>query len=253
MPSPPELTKSRINKLGDSLRKATTLEDDALDLLQQFRIQYDQPMQDAQRVLREGLGLEPTGRLKTVNTIVEKLRREKTRLAEMQDIAGLRIVRDMSLSEQTALVEAIRTVFDRSKAVDRRSKPSFGYRAVHVIAEVGGRLVEIQVRTVLQDLWAQAMERLADEIGREIRYGGTPKERPETVKALMSVALGIERLEAMLDLIHVTRQQLGVRPAAPAKQQKGDKMDAQLAKVEAQAKEIFSDLRDTLTSDTGSR
>jgi ppGpp synthetase/RelA/SpoT-type nucleotidyltranferase len=36
--------------------------------------------------------------------------------------------------------------------IDRREKPSHGYRAVHVIVECGGRMVEIQVRTELQHL-----------------------------------------------------------------------------------------------------
>jgi hypothetical protein len=35
---------------------------------------------------------------------------------------------------------------------------------------------EIQVRTELQDLWAQAYERLGDRWGRAIRYGGDPDE-----------------------------------------------------------------------------
>lgn len=39
--------------------------------------------------IRDRLKLEPTGRpLKTTQAIVEKLRREKTRLSQMQDIAG---------------------------------------------------------------------------------------------------------------------------------------------------------------------
>ena len=100
---------------------------------------YDAPMARVQVSLRDRLGVDATSRLKTVNTIIEKLRREKMRLAEMQDIAGLRIV---------------------------GRHPRHGYRAVHVIPEVDGFLVEIQVRTRLQDSWAQGMERLADQAGR---------------------------------------------------------------------------------------
>jgi hypothetical protein len=49
---------------------------------------------------------------------------------------------------------------------------------------VDGFIVEIQVRTTLQDLWAQAVERLADEVGREIRYGGVPAAHAGTVERL---------------------------------------------------------------------
>jgi hypothetical protein len=36
--------------------------------------------------------------------------------------------------------------------------------------------VEIQVRTVLQDLWAQLVEKMADLWGRAIRYGDPPNQ-----------------------------------------------------------------------------
>jgi hypothetical protein len=42
-----------------------------------------------------------------VHTIIEKLKREKTRLSAMQDIAGVRVVLPMTLGEQDALVERI--------------------------------------------------------------------------------------------------------------------------------------------------
>jgi hypothetical protein len=49
--------------------------------------------------------------------------------------------------------------------------PSFGYQAVHVIVTASQCAVEIQVRTPLQDLWAQVVEGIADRFGRGIRYG----------------------------------------------------------------------------------
>lgn len=57
------------------------------------------------------------------------------------------------------------------KVYDRRKKPSHGYRAVHVIATAQGRLVEIQVRTELQHLWAEQSEVMSDTDSR-IKYGG---------------------------------------------------------------------------------
>jgi ppGpp synthetase/RelA/SpoT-type nucleotidyltranferase len=49
-----------------------------------------------------------------------------------------------------------------------------GYRAVHVIAFPEGVPIEIQVRTLWQHEWAELFEKLADRVGRGIRYGEAP-------------------------------------------------------------------------------
>lgn len=48
----------------------------------------------------------------------------------------------------------------------------------HAIVTVQSLPVEVQVRTELQDLWAQTFERLADAYGRGIRYGQEPLPDP---------------------------------------------------------------------------
>jgi ppGpp synthetase/RelA/SpoT-type nucleotidyltranferase len=212
------MTKSQINKLGEKLRKAFKLDTETLSQLQQFRASYDEPMLRAQTVLRN-VGFEATSRLKTTNTIIEKLRRERTRLAEMQDIGGLRIVCDMDLTEQDGIVNRIVDVFPITKVIDRRRRPSHGYRAVHVIATLDERLIEIQVRTQLQDVWAQAMERLADEAGREIRYGGEPRKRGEDVENLLSISDEIAEIEVML--MNLNQMETGLpRPRRAASMQR---------------------------------
>jgi hypothetical protein len=55
--------------------------------------------------------------------------------------------------------------------VDRRSKPSYGYRAVHVIPSITGKPVEIQLRTQLQHLWAELSETLAFRFYVGLKYG----------------------------------------------------------------------------------
>lgn len=191
------MTKSQINKLGEKLRKASVLDTETLLRLQEFRASYDKPMSEAQTLLKE-IGFEATSRLKTTNTIIEKLRREKTRLAEMQDIGGLRIVSEADITKQDEIVKRIVDAFSLTRVIDRRSRPTQGYRAVHVIATLHERLLEIQVRTQLQDLWAQAMERLADVAGREIRYGGAPQRRGEDVECLLNISREIAEIEVVL-------------------------------------------------------
>ena len=91
--------------------------------------------------------------------------------SKMQDIAGCRVVlrspQDQNVV-QILLVEA----FPGCKVIDRREKPSHGYRAVHVLVTVGNRVVEVQIRTTLQHLWAQLSEAYADALGSAIKYGG---------------------------------------------------------------------------------
>ena len=63
----------------------------------------------------------------------------------------------------------------------------------------GGLPVEVQIRTELQDLWAQVFERLADRWGRAIRYGGELDE-PD------AVALGSDPPITRRELVEFLRQ-----------------------------------------------
>ena len=177
-------SKSQVDKLGDALRKSDDPSEDELDRLQRIRLDYDAPMAFMERVLREELSLEASSRLKTANTIVDKLRRERTRLSSMQDIAGIRIVLDMTMSVQDQIGARIRGRFPEADIIDRRRTPSHGYRALHLVPAVSGFPVEVQIRTVKQDLWAQVLESLADRWGRGIRYG-LPPDEPDAVVLLV--------------------------------------------------------------------
>jgi ppGpp synthetase/RelA/SpoT-type nucleotidyltranferase len=208
------MTKSQINKLGEKLRTASELDADSLSQLQQFRASYDEPMHRAQTLLSE-VRFEATSRLKTINTIIEKLRRERTRLAEMRDIGGLRIVSEVDLNGQDTIVNRIVDKLPFARVIDRRKSPNYGYRAVHVIAMISERPIEIQVRTQLQDLWAQAIERLADEVGREIRYGGVPLARSEDVENLLKIAQEIAQAEINVTKLNQMKRGLPRPERAP--------------------------------------
>jgi hypothetical protein len=171
---PRVISVSSANSLGTRLRKAAEPAESDLRMLQEFRAEYDPPMEEVESVLTN-LSIQSTSRLKTPGTIIDKLIRDKSRLGKMQDIAGLRVVKDMRLDQQDRLVRRISNACSDSKPIDLRNKPSFGYRAVHVVAVVEGEFpVEIQVRTYMQDLWAQMIEGLEGELGRGIRYGRPP-------------------------------------------------------------------------------
>lgn len=237
------MTKSQINKLGERLRAPGPPDDGDLAHLQQFRGRYGPPLVTVQALLRDQLGLETTARLKTINTIVEKLRREKTRLAEMQDIAGLRLVREMDLAQQDELVRRLLAILPGARVVDRREKPSHGYRAVHVIPTVEACPVEIQVRTKIQDLWAQAMEKLADEAGREIRYGGIPEVCADRVGELQQISRAAAELEALFAEL---RWNIPSPRSASTGQREARLLRLRLARLRSRAGEISQRIRDRL-------
>lgn len=152
-------------------------------------------------MMADAVGTAPlhiTHRAKTTQTIIEKLRREQAMaLARMQDLAGIRVVGAMTLEDQDGLAAEIAARFPadprEARTVDRRARPSYGYRAVHVIVSLDGVTIEVQVRTALQHLWADLMERLADTYGRQIRYGeppipppGVSQRKAETFVGLMA-------------------------------------------------------------------
>lgn len=169
---PPSITTSQLNKLGDRLRKSEVPSGEDLELLQVFRDEFNPAINEAYTRLKAVVGLEPSTRLKTHNSLIEKMKRDRTALSRMQDIGGLRIVKAMDLKEQDELLEATLAAFSGSVLHDQRERPNHGYRAAHVHLDLNGFRLEIQVRTELQDVWAQTNEKLGDLFGRgPFRYG----------------------------------------------------------------------------------
>jgi len=165
-----DFTRSQIDRLGKRLRQNDiTIED--RHLLDDYRRSFSSAYKKVLFVLGSHLGLAPTGRpSKSTISIVGKLRRESIRLSQMQDIAGCRVT-VLGISEQEAAVDAIKSIFKKVSVIDRREKPSHGYRAVHIVAEMDGKLIEIQVRTQLQHLWAENVEKASDRFGGDLKYG----------------------------------------------------------------------------------
>lgn len=165
------ISKSQIDHLGERLKKGK-IEDADLRLLDQYRRSYAEAYDAVIEAVRSDLSLAPTGRpAKSTPSIVDKLRRESFRLTQIQDIAGCRIV-VADIASQNEAVLSLKGLFDNVTIVDRREQPSHGYRAVHVIVCYCEKLIEIQVRTALQHLWAELSERLSDIFGSGLKYGG---------------------------------------------------------------------------------
>jgi ppGpp synthetase/RelA/SpoT-type nucleotidyltranferase len=203
----PELpfSKSQVRKLGRRLADSEIVNERDSRLLEQLLGTYAEALSEVEQRLSADLSIAATGRIKNTGTIIEKMRRggHATVLDNIQDIAGTRIVldRDADLRDQNALVERIKACFGPASChhVDRCIHPQSGYRGQHIIVKVGAVPVEIQVRTSLQDLWAQIYERLGDRFGRGIRYGEVPAASP--VAALVDRLKRCQSISASLKWI----------------------------------------------------
>jgi DNA-binding ferritin-like protein len=134
MPSP--ISRSQLDKLGRRLARDEPISDEDYRLLHLAASMYQAELDTVEERLRR-LGFQATTRVKTTGTLVDKLRRTNLSLASIQDFAGARIVIDGTRQEQDQAVNRIMDAFqDSPKAaqrIDRRERPSYGYRAVHVI------------------------------------------------------------------------------------------------------------------------
>ena len=226
MPLP--VSKGELNRLGDRLIASESIDPADLRELAFALTAYQEVLDRVKAQLRD-LGLSATGRVKTTGTLTEKLRRiHGFELSRMQDLAGARIVVD-DLHAQDEVTDKIRGFYElrgcACRFVDRREYPRFGYRAVHLVVRLDGLLVEIQVRTQLQDAWAQIVERLADRWGRGIRYGEDPENPAATARSSMGLlsrsgvvstlmqlsdaCLGIEQARASMAANDLARANLG--------------------------------------------
>lgn len=195
MPLP--CSKGEMDRLGGRLCTAGRRRRKDLELLDRIIDAHVPAMEETRRRVWDGAHVEATGRTKSAVTLIEKLKRgSPSQLSRVQDIVGVRVVEEMTLGAQDDLVGRIRRYFPKEKVVDRRKKPSHGYRAVHVIVQIDGMWIEIQVRTALQHLWAETTEKLADEWGRQIRYG----EPPSKPKTRVRPGVGTTRAE-VIDLL----------------------------------------------------
>ena len=116
--------------------------------------------------------MDVTQRLKRTSTIGDKLARESTMdVTQMQDIGGVR-ARLPSIEHVYALSRRLKKSWTIHRTRDYTAEPkSSGYRALHHIVRRDGRLIEVQLRTVLQDAWANQIEDDGHATGVGLKFG----------------------------------------------------------------------------------
>lgn len=199
-----KLGRSAIDKIGERLKAEDELDGATFDKLQSFFREAepfaDEVFASIEEVIRSASSLAESRRyaitrrrVKTITSIREKLRRQTTKLSQMQDIYGCRIVVDDLRQQDAALDLLCRRFGSAASVVDRREKPSHGYRAIHVILSKDAFRFEVQVRTVAQDVWANIVEKAADIHGIEVKYGGGSPELRAILISLSQDSLDLDQ------------------------------------------------------------
>lgn len=191
--SVPSESGNQINKAGEILsdrkKRASVSEFEwAWDLTGRWRACHAYPINTFQSTLRtktrdfSGAPIVAQ-RLKRMPTIIDKLRRYPSmQLTQMQDIAGVRAVLD-SVSQVRELANDYRnnTAFDHRlrNVKDYISEPRDmdGYRSIHLIYEYknnrnhayDGLILEVQMRSKLQHIWATAVETMGTFLGQALK------------------------------------------------------------------------------------
>jgi len=170
-----------------------------------YREAFSDPLKKVTVGLRQFVARETTEvivaqRLKRMPQILSKLQRFPTmRLSQMEDIGGCRAVLSGGASEVAGVVRRIRRNWSVIDTLDyvREPKPT-GYRALHVIVERDGRMIEIQLRSPKQHEWAEAVERAAGRSGYALKDGDGPSELIEYFRQA-AYALALEELGEAVD------------------------------------------------------
>jgi putative GTP pyrophosphokinase len=179
-----DLSEGRIARTEDGSIDMDALDPrvpPALKMLNAYRASFGAATTAIGRTL-DGLiaevavGAQLTGRPKRLERIINKLVRFPTmRLAQMEDISGLRVKFPNGPSEVQALRERMGQAYPQATTIDYVAKPKpTGYRAIHMLVPKAERLVEVQLRTARQNRWADEVEAIDDRYGFGLKDGHGP-------------------------------------------------------------------------------
>jgi putative GTP pyrophosphokinase len=148
---------------------------------------------------RVGERIEVTQRLKRLDTLIGKLGRERGNVTQMQDIGGVRAVlpslRHVYVVRRRLLKSWV-VVRERDYIADSKSS---GYRALHLIVRRMGYPIEVQLRTVGQDVWANTVEETSRQVGVDLKFGAGDERSDSIFLAMAELFARFDRDELSRD------------------------------------------------------
>jgi ppGpp synthetase/RelA/SpoT-type nucleotidyltranferase len=187
------LSGNALKRLGKRFRDGVYSEED-ISALEEYRDSFDPALVEVgdelnSSVGRSGIPALMAGRSKRVKSIVRKLQRAENHgmaLSKVSDLIGLRVLVE-NLGQQDEVLELVSAQFDCTRVYDYRTK-EHEYRAVHVHVSAGERVLELQIRSLPQHLWASESE----AFGERVKEGGGKSD----VRSYLSVlSLACARLD----------------------------------------------------------
>ena len=159
-------------------------------LLQDYRVFRSDDLAQGFHVISVAIAGQPvvlSGRLKRTDTLIRKLRRERTmKLTFMADVVGFRILATCPNVQRTVLDMICSSLPVKSVKDYINAPPESGYQGIHITCQVprtfpGNRepsslTVEIQMRTHFQHFWSTTSESMGEQVKEG---GGTVEQRTE--------------------------------------------------------------------------
>lgn len=191
---------NEIKRLGKRLRDGSGAEGD-LHMLDSFRTSYDPLLIGMSGTVDQLLGQSGfrfvlSGRAKRTKSIIRKLQRPQNHgmdLSRMGDLVGLRVLLG-SAAEQDRAIGVLQRALPLKGTDDYRSGGKF-YRSVHLTVRDDSKLVEIQLRTLPQHLWAVESE----SFGEQVKEGSLVGDPGAYLEALSGACVRLDLAEQVTE------------------------------------------------------
>lgn len=211
------VSNRKIDSIGELLKKPTILSKPDLDILLDWRNSFSPALDYYYNKLKQEIDKNDlkvlARRLKRIESIQIKLKRFKTmRLSTLQDIAGVRAV----LKNEYALDRVFtqlrgQITKNKLKRIDNyHSHPKkSGYRGIHFIYQnASSNMIEIQLRTELQHIWATAVEIYGELQETSFKTGDGDKKWKEFFLLLSSYLAIKENCSPVEEHIKLSRSKI---------------------------------------------
>ena len=206
------LTNHRLAEMGDFVREhdikyenGILINQDAYEEIREdldaWRYRHIRPMDDIFDAINELKTKHPefdydvAERLKRLPSILGKLHRFPTmKLNQIQDIGGVRIIAS-DIDQLTALLPYLDEILPEYREKNRLENPApSGYRGIHRIYKKDGVCIELQIRTMLEHVWATSVESIDVLRGTAMKNGEDGAAWTEFFQLLSSLFAASEQL-----------------------------------------------------------